>query len=181
MATPSPPSGPSASAFLELARAGDGLKRLVALQQLAAALSGPTLAKEDRATLARLLDDALSDAEAHAEALVRFFERNANSVNELVAAGQADGKRLTSRPTDDFAAAAAATARSFLGLAAAEHDRLRGDGNGGERPVTVSDDCVCGAYDELIFESDVKCIEGDELACAEGAVWAHLAKLDGCP
>jgi hypothetical protein len=165
---------------LELARAGNGLQRLVTLQKLAAALSGSALEQDDRSEPARLLDDALTDAEAHAEALARFFERHADAVNELVASGQTEGKRLTSPPTDDFAATAAARARSFLGLAAAEHDRLRGDGNGGERPVSVSDDCVCGAYDELIFDADVKCIEGDDLACAEGAVWAHLAKLDGC-
>ncbi|MGN6815020.1 MAG: hypothetical protein ACTHK3_02905 [Solirubrobacterales bacterium] len=147
------------SAQVELASLDDGLKRWARLKLLAES------APEPSGPLTRAIEAALPPAEAHAEALAAFYERNTGEVNALVAAAtaaeSADGvhgraQTQLSLLGDDPAAALATHARGFI-----EAQKLES-----------ADDGLCDALFNLMLEAYVCCFGGVEASC--GTLWGDL-------
>jgi len=121
----------------------------------------------DRQEVRRLRAELLPEARREAQRLQTFFETYRDELDALAARAQADGRSLSSRPAGDFGRRGVERAEALV--------RWLADDSGND-----DHDDLCAAYDALIFEEDVRCIEGSELACATAAQWAHLAAEDGC-
>jgi hypothetical protein len=161
-------SGLPPGALIDLATSGNALQQLVELTLLTRRIASREDASDaDRQQMSRMRAELLPEARRQAQRLHTFFETNQDELDALAVRAEADGCSLASRTTGDFGRrAAASAARLVQRLAANERDD--------------DDEGLCDAYDTLIFQDDVKCIEGSALACASGQVWAQLAIEDGC-
>lgn len=185
------PDAPAADLPVQLAKAGDGLRRWVRLRMLWDRLARGAAGQEaELAELGRLLDGALPEAARHADALAAVFETHAAAINRHLGsrsdkAGLSEAaRRRLAALGPDFAASGATLARAFVAASAAEQQFVQAQSAALARRQPVSDvragDPFCAALSLYIMEEDVNCISGDAFACAVGDRLTELGIEFGC-
>ncbi len=161
------PLGPPTTAFIELAKAGNAIERLVDLTAMSSALKSHAT-HADLYELTRLRAELRPEAQRQAEALLLFFQTHGDAIDAMVADAASDGREWASGVREGFSEAGAAAARALIDqLTAAEGER-------------AEDEDLCSAIGALVFQADVMCIRGSKEACLIGDRWAGIGDGLGC-
>ncbi|MBA3780882.1 MAG: hypothetical protein H0X12_03395 [Nocardioides sp.] len=157
-------------AFVELAKAGDGLERFVRVTRLVTALAARGASVADITELYDLRREVRPDARRQAEALLTFFESYRGAFEETLADAAKQGRFAPQRFADDFVGRGVAGARKLV-------DRYAPDVEADDD----DDDDICEAIDELIVMEYTEYIAGHG---AEHEVyaeqWIAIGQDEGC-
>ncbi len=162
---------------VELASLGDGLQRWIRLR-LVWKQAVQSDGNENLEPLSRLLDEALTGAEADARAMAAFFEANGPAVNALIAsldppAGAGAKFRAKLENLDaDPAAQIAARAQSFLDGCPSDRDRVADTSVDPSLFELAPDPQMCNALIPLMLNCWAACGDGCEAAC--GSIWSEM-------
>ncbi len=157
-------------AFVELARAGEGLERFVRLTRLISALAAQGASATEISELYDLRREVRTDAHRHAEALLTFFEHYRGEVEEAMAAAAKEARFAPQRFADDFAGRGVEGARRLV-------ERYRPDTAADDD----DDDDICEAIEELILMEYTEYLagHGDEHE-VYAEQWIAIGEDEGC-
>ncbi len=157
-------------AFVELARAGDGLERFVRLTRLISAIAAQGASPAQVDELYDIRRGTRPDARRHAEALVTFFDGHRGVIEAAMAVAAKEGRFVPQRFADDFVGRGAAGARALV-------DRYDPDSAADDD----DDDDICGAIEELAIVEYAEWLRGhgdEHEVYAEQ--WIAIGEDEGC-